>query len=200
MRFLSEQYGHEAVREYWELATEKDDYQAWEILFENQGTSIEEFFADYSIALLLRGFEEGKTYPAVRLEGIADENEPFTPADGISQLGADYIEIRSSGMVNIRVEEETLQGLLVGITDDLASVFPLTGNQGSVDSDIFDHLYLIILNTKKAKSQLNCHVTEYTVSVTSGGGPQEPQELLSAENFSVPYVEGLLDYSDFFPE
>jgi hypothetical protein len=103
-------------------------------------------------------------------------------------------------MVNIVLEEETLEGLLVGISDDLASVFPLTGNQGSVDSDIFDHLYLIVLNTKKAKSRLNCHVTDYTVSVTSGGGPQEPLKKLSADNFSVPYVEGLLDYDDFFPE
>ena len=200
MRYLSEQYGHAAVRGIWELAAEHNGYVSWDISLESNGTTLEEFFQDYSIALLLRAFEEGDSYPAVRLEGTAYENQPFTPVDGIGQLGADYIQISSSGMIMVQLESEKLSGVVVGVNDDLASIFSMPGNQMSVDSDAFDHLYLIVMNTQRAQNVPNCHITDYTVSITSGGGPQEPVELLPAENFSVPYVEGLLDYKDYFPQ
>jgi hypothetical protein len=147
---------------------------------------------------LLRDFDEGDTYPAVRLEGTAYENQPFTPTDGVSQLGADYIQISSSGMIIVKLESDKLTGVVVGINDDLAAVFPMMGNQLNLDSDAYQHLYLIVLNTHHAAGINNCHVTDYTVSITSGGGPQEPAQLLPADHFSVPYVEGLLDYSDYF--
>jgi hypothetical protein len=101
-------------------------------------------------------------------------------------------------MIIVKLESDKLTGVVVGINDDLAAVFPMMGNQLNLDSDAYQHLYLIVLNTHHAAGINNCHVTDYTVSITSGGGPQEPAQLLPADHFSVPYVEGLLDYSDYF--
>ena len=198
LRYLSENYGHAAVRSAWELAADTDGYKIWDAVLARSGTSLEQFFQEYSIALLLRDFDEGDTYPAVRLEGTAYENQPFTPTDGVNQLGSDYIQISSSGMIIVTVESDSLTGVVVGISHDQAAVFPLTRNQMTMDSDAYQHLYLIVLNTYRAAGINNCHITDYTVSITSGGGPQEPAQLLPADHFSVPYVEGLLDYNDYF--
>lgn len=200
LRYLSENYGHAAVRSAWELAVDLDGYKIWDEIMTRNRTTLEQFFEDYSLGLLLRDFDEGDTYPAIRLEGTAYENQPFTPTDGVSQLGSDYIQVSSSGMIIVNLESETLTGVVVGINNDQAAIFPMTGNQVTLDSDTYQHLYLIVLNTHHAAGINNCHVIDYTVTITSGGGPQEPALFLPANHFSVPYVEGLLDYSDYFQQ
>lgn len=197
MRYLSEQYSHQAVRHFWELAASYDRYSTWDQLLEGYDTDLETFFRDFSIALLTRDFDEGENYPTVRLEGQTYPSQVFTPTDGVGQQGADYIELRGDQPITVTLQSDVMDGVLVGIRGGQSFVFPLVDHTGSADLSSFDHTYLVVLNHQRAQGELNCHITDYSVLVELGGEPQETEIIRNAEKFARPYVEGLLDPNDY---
>ncbi len=199
LRYISEQYGHATVRAIWEQATTLDGYDAIEAALNAAGTSLEETLRSYTIALLTRDFEEGDTYPVLRLEGEASTGT-FTPLDGVGQMAADYIEILAEGVVTIAVDDEYFTPLLVGISGKQASVFEFNGTQASADASAFEHLYLIAINPDQAVDEYDCYFSEYSVEVSSAGSAQTAVETLSAANFSAPAVEELMDPDEYWAD
>lgn len=198
LRYLSEHYGHAAVRHLWELSVRQDGYAVWESLLAEKGTSLNDFFSEFSVALLTRDFQEGDAYTLVRLEGRAQLDDRFYPVDGVAQMGADYIEIPTGGTITVTLENGQLQGELVGIGQGQSSLFPLVDGHTSIDSNPFDHAYLIVMDLDQATSEANCRTVDYTVTVMEDGVPEEPAEVRPAPNFVPPFVEGLEDPADSF--
>lgn len=197
IRYLSETYGHDSVRELWELAIQTDRYSSWDQLFESRETNFEHFFEDYSVALLTRDFYEGSDYPLIRLEGSVEPDGVFEPVDGVGQIGADYLEIQGGGFLTIELSNQSLRGLLVGIRDTETFLFPLVSGRVSFDADAFERTYLIVMNLERASGEANCHFAAYTVTLAEGGVPAEHSQIFPALNFQPPRVEGLLNPDDF---
>ncbi len=196
IRYLSETYGHESVRELWELAIDSDRYANWDRLLEQRETNLEDFFEDYSVALLTRGFHEGGDYPLIRLEGEVELDRVFEPVDGVGQIGADYLEIQGDGLLTVELSNQSLRGLVVGIRDAQAFLFSV-GDRTSFDADLFERSYLIVMNLERASGEANCHFADYTVTLNEASVAVKPSQVLSAPNFQAPRIEGLLDPEDF---
>ncbi|MFQ5617015.1 MAG: MXAN_6640 family putative metalloprotease, partial [Anaerolineales bacterium] len=200
LQYISENYGPDTVHAIWEHARDLDGYAPVEAALQDTGTSLDEVFRGFSLALLTRGFERGSEYPTVRLEGVAAPGTSFTPNDGAGQMAADYVEVQADAPVTIRLEAETLTGMLVGLRNGDASVFPLPNNQTSADAGAFDHLYLIVLNPQQVSDEYACGFTSYSVTVEQGGQPQQPDQVTPAPNFKPPQVEKLLDPEEYWGE
>ena len=200
IRYISENYGHETVRGIWEQAATLDGYAALEAALNAAGTTLDETLRGFSLALLTRDFEEGAAYPVLRLEGTATGAGIFTPLDGVGQMAADYIEILADGAVTVKVDDDALAPLLVGISEGQASVFEFNGAQASVDASAFEHLYLIVINPERAADEYDCYFSEYSVDINAGGQAQPTAETLSAANFSAPEVEELMDPDEYWDD
>jgi hypothetical protein len=200
LRYLSERYGHAAVLQLWQIAAASDGFDIWDTLLQTKGENFEDFFRDYSVALLTRNFEEGNTYPTVRLEGEARPGELFEPVDGVEQLAMDYVQLRGEGEMTATLSGSDLEGLLVGVADDQSQVFPLQDGSGVINADDFDYSYLVVLNLQRPEGVATCHALTYTVSVESGGEVTPALKSAPASNFQPPWVEGLLDPDEYFDE
>ncbi len=199
MRYLSERYGDEAVRRIWELAANQDGYAIWDTLLQEQGSNFEDFFRDFSVALLTRDFEEGSTYPAIRLEGQASGDGEFTPVDGVQQIAADYVEILGHDVFTIRLNSTELTGIVVAIRQGQSYLYPMADNQVTIDTKGLEHTYLIVMNLNRAPSEASCRTTDYTLSILSGGIPEESTSVKSAKNFEMPKVEDITAPPDELP-
>ena len=202
MQYISENYGPETVRSIWEHARELDGYEPLEVALFDAGTTLDETFRGFSLALLTRGFERGSEYPTLRLEGVAAPGETFTPNDGVGQMAADYLQIQAEVPVTIRLETESLHGMLVGLRDGNTSLFPMDDNQASVDAGQFDHIYLIVINPSRAETEFDCQFTTYNVRVDliSQSTSLPIPNTHPAPNFEPPQVEELLDPEEYWDE
>ncbi|MBN1265598.1 MAG: hypothetical protein JXA25_08905 [Anaerolineales bacterium] len=200
IRYLSEHFGANLIRSIWEQAVPHNGYDAIEAALQTVGTSLEETLRGFSVALLTRDFEEGSTFPVLRLEGTAKTGQTFIPVDGVGQIAADYVEILADGIVSVSLQSSDLEPLLVGIENGTASLFQAAGSQVTVDADRYQYLYLIVLNPNKATSEYHCSFSDYSVYVQQGGQPQAPAATLPAPNFSKPDVEPLMDPDEIWGE
>lgn len=197
IRYLSERFGHEAVRELWDTVIDYDRYGVWDALLESKGTNFNVFFEDYSVALLTRDFHEGADYPLIRLEGEASIGETFDPVDGVAQVAADYVEILGSGVVTVTLETEGMGLLGVGIRASEAFLFSAVDGAVTFDTAGFEHSYVIVMNLERAHTSANCHFSDYRLLLEESGEPQIPFQVLPAPNFTPPSVDGLLDPEQF---
>lgn len=202
IRYISEHYGHETVRAIWEEAAQLDGYEAVEAALAGAGTSLDETFRGFSVSLLTRAFEEGANYPLVRLEGEVSSGGIFTPADGVGQMAADYVEIISPAPVQVTVYAANLGGILVGVVGDEAQVFPMDGNRAILNAGQFDHLFLLAINLSRAESEEDCQKSAYTVDVRTVSQAENPgpAAIYPSPNFQAPEVEGLLDPEEYWGE
>lgn len=190
LRFISERYGHAVVRGIWEWAGALDGYTAIEHALMEAGTTLEETQVDYAIAMLTRDFDEGEDYPTLRLEGRADAGTTFEPTDGVSQMGADFIEIRAGGPITITLHGE-LTGRVVGVRGHEVHIFDMPQGQAMLEASAFEHIYLIVLNPAQAARERECTFTDYTVEVIEGGAPQAAVDVRGRAFFRPPRVEYL---------
>lgn len=198
MRYLSERYGDEAVRRIWELAATQDGYAVWDSFLQEKGTNFEELFRDFSLALLTRDFEEGKSYPTVRLEGQTSGQGAFTPKSGVQQIAADYVEILGHDVFTIQLGSPDLIGFVVGIREGQSYLYPLPNNLATIDTRSHEHTYLVILNLNRARSEANCRTADYTVSIATETEslPEEPLFAKPAPYFEMPKVEDFQNLPD----
>ncbi len=201
LEYLAERYTPDLIRQIWEQARALDGYEALEVALFDAGTTLDESFRGFSLALLLRSFERGSEYPTVRLEGEVFLNEPYQPNDGVGQMGADYVEVIASGPVTISLEGEQLNGVAVGLRGSTAAIFWLTDGQTTVDASQYNHLYLIVLNENRAETEWDCEMRPYTLRVAPANQAIAlPTAQSAALNFAPPRVEPLLDPQEYYGE
>ena len=169
-RYLSERFGHKAVRAIWEHARHLDGYFAIDAALVENGTTLASVVKEFSVALLTRNFEEGEHYPTVGLEGSTGLGE-FLPADGVAQLGADYLSIQAGGVVTISLRGGALEGTVVGLNGDIATLFNMPGNSVTLNTSRFEKLYLIILNPSRALTPEAAVMKTYRVTISPAARP-----------------------------
>ena len=192
LRFMSEELGVTIIRDIWQETIELDGYEAFEAALNDYSTNLDEVYRGYTIALLLRNFEFELDFPTVRLEGAIEGLESWAPNDGVGQMAADFIEIRAPGIVEI-APWNLYEGVVVGIQDDEAHIYNLNDGKTVVNTDEYEHVYLIMLNLTRAESMQDCKMTQYRVRVLKGENPLNPDLILPADQFEQPAVEPLED-------
>lgn len=192
LQHISETYGHNAVKAFWEEARNKDAYEALDSALARYATDLETVFKDYSVALLTRQFKEGKKFPTLRLEATLQDS--FSATDGVGQLAADYLELELEGSKTIHLDAEALTGMVVGIKGSKATVFDLNPNSVSLNADEFEKLYLLVLNLERSEDGYTCEPVSYRVNVSEASTVNEARTTKSSANFEAPLVEGLADF------
>jgi hypothetical protein len=196
LRYVSENYGHAAIREVWEATVDLDGYDAWDQALAGYDTDLESVFQDFAVALLLRNFDEGENYPVVRLEASIGFEENFQPLDGVGQLGLDYLGLEARDLLGITLTGDGISGLAVGVLDGQAHVFALAGGQAAIDTTQFDSSYLLVLNLDRAARERNCRSADYSITVVPVDQPDSAIQQLASPNFRVPRVEGLRQWDE----
>lgn len=193
IRYVSEQYGHAAIRELWEVTVDLDGYDAWDETLAHYGTDLETVFQDFAVAMLLRNFDEGQNYPVVRLEASIGYEQNFQPVDGVGQLGLDYVELDVRDVLAVTVSGDDISGLLVGVLDGQAHIYPMAAGQAAIDTTQFDRSYLLVFNLQRAARERNCRSADYSVAVEAIDQADIAIQQQAAPNFLPPRVEGLRD-------
>ncbi len=190
LRYISETYGEATIRELWDQLILLDGYDAFEAVLEPKGTTFEDVFRGYTVALLLRDFDFELDYPTVRLEGVVSGIQSWAPGDGVGQIAADFVEIDAQGVVEVSLWNLE-DGILVGIRNTQADVYQLQDSKTVINADNYEHIYLIVLNLKRAQKEQDCRMTLYRVRVLRGGEESIPNETIQVQNFDPPEVEPL---------
>jgi hypothetical protein len=190
LRYLSERLGVTVVRDIWQQTIDFDGFEAFDMALDEYGTTFEEVYRDYAIALLLRNFEFELDYPTVRLEGTIEGFQSWAPTDGVGQTAADFIEIKAEG--NIEISPWNLEeGTVVGIRGEQADIYFLWEGKTMIDADQYDHVYLIVLNLARPKDMQDCKMEQYRVRVLQSDVVVQHDDTLPASNFETPAFEAL---------
>lgn len=187
LRYISERYGHEAVRSIWEHARHLDSYEAIDAALADLGTNFTDLLRGYSAALLLRDFRDGALYPLVRVEAAVGTDEFYIADDGVGQVASDYIELHGSGPVTVRFSSGML-GVLVGIQDGTAHVYyARSDHKIELDLTPFSHVYLIVNNPERVPTEMDCRYRPYTLNIHPAfEEAHPPTAIIPALNFTAP--------------
>lgn len=191
-QFLSERYGPEVVRDIWLAMPELNAYRAMDEVLAARGTTLEAAFRDMAVANLLRAYEEGSTYPTVRVEGEIGIGV-YRPPDGVQGLGADYVALAAAEPVEVSlVESGGMLGLsAVGVRGGEAAVIRAAGGL-TLDPAAYDAVYLVIHNDERAVVENECRFADYAISVAPATGePTAPTATLPAPAYVSPLGEAV---------
>lgn len=198
-QYLAERYNPDMLMAVWEEARLKDNYEALDAALKPYGTDSNQSLKDFAVAMLIRNFEEGADFPTVRLEATVSE-EGFTATDGVGQLAADILELKFTGVKNVELTSAGLEGQVVGIRNQQATIFDVARIGTTLDAKQFDKLYLVVFNPERPNDEASCSISNYSVTLNETTASQSSSKYMrSAVNFSAPQVEGLeKDSTGFF--
>ncbi len=185
LRAISEEFGHNTIRNMWERTVDLEGYDVVEAALNQVGTTLNDVIRNFAVSILTRDFEEGVNYPTVRLEGTLSSGS-FNPTSGVEQVGYDFLEIAASGLNTISLDNSNLEGRVVGINGNQAEVFDLQNGQATVNADDYDQLFLIVINANLASDVSDCQAETYTASLSSGGQAGGSPIQFNAANFEAP--------------
>lgn len=189
-RYLSERHGRDVVREVWESTVSYDGYDALDATLQARGSSLDGELDGFFLSLLTRNYDEGADYPTVRLQSEIGLGN-YSPPDGVGQVAADYIEITAGGKLTVQLSGSGMRGTLVGVAGNGATPFPMDANQGVIDANAYERVYLIVANHTLAADEYDCEWMPYSVNVSQGGTPSVASESLFAPNFVAPNSKGV---------
>lgn len=198
LRFLSDKYGEEIVKNMWEETIHKEGYEALEAALNPYQTNFDIQYQQFTAALLLRNFEFNLDYPTVRLEGSIAKFGSFNPADGIGQTSADFMEVTLEGIVSFDLWN-IHTGMVVGVKENNADVYLIQEGVLTLDTTSYRHVYIIVQNLEQVVDWDDCRIAPYSVRIAAGETPAAPDFSLPSENFQLPLVESLLDPDEFTP-
>lgn len=190
LRYISETHGPEVIRMIWENTVNYDGYVAIVVALDSVGTTLDDVFRGYALAMLTRSFEEGASYPSLNLKGEMDLGTSFAPEVGVAQMGADYIAILGyeDAATSPSITLQGLEGLVVGVRGGETDVFSFQNGQAILDPQ-YDYIYVVVMNLTRASREAECHETSYTILTGPGEQPHLPDRTLITPNFRPPRVE-----------
>ncbi len=187
-RLLSERYGPEVVRDVWLTMPELNGYRAMDAALATRGTTLEAAFRDMAVANLLRAYEEGDTYPTVRVEGEAEVGG-YSPPDGVQSFGADYVALRADSPVTVSLLAAASPLTLgaVGVRGGEADVYAAPGRELTLDPAAYDEVFLLVFNEERSVVEDECRFADYTLSVLPASAESSaPADVLSAAAYVSP--------------
>lgn len=191
---LENQYSPDSVRLLWERFVQADGYTAMEIALSELGTDMNELMRDYGRALLLHNIAADIDPPALE---AAIETGSFQPTYGVGQMGLDFLRINPRGTLSAVIVEPDFEFEWVAIRNDKATVF---SSDSTINTDDFDHVYLIVHNTQRADTITSCSAQTYTLQLSLvEDDPAIPLASLPADQFKEPVI-GEKTLSEFYGE
>lgn len=188
IRFLSERYGADLVRDIWLNMREYGGFGAVDRSLENVNSSLIQASLDYATANLLRAYEEGDLYPTVSIEGQAGIGA-FTPRDGVQSLGVDYVQITSGGNVSVTLSspKPIFDLQVVGIINGEADVFDTTNNIISFNRAAYEDAYVVVHNTERISRETSCSFANYSLDIAETTAASTPiSQTLAVGIFASP--------------
>jgi hypothetical protein len=175
MRLMSERYGPEVVRSIWDNMRQFSGFGAIDAALAGYGSSLELESRDFSVANLLRAYEEGAEYPTVRIEGEAGIGQ-YVPPDGVQSLGADYIHLTGGGVVVVGVSQSDVPLTLraVGVRGGEADVIDASGGAMHIDLDAYQDVFLVVHDDEQIALEEDCVFRGYTLDIQTSTALQSP--------------------------
>ncbi len=183
LRYIAEHHGGpNTIRRLWETMAAEDGLTALEQTLAQQATTLPEVLVNFALANLIKSdcpantphcYTHGGSYLRPYVEGTlrvnAGELDTLTPKDGVQQMGADYVRLKSDMPLMIDFNGSTTaqwQVRLVGLDDGRATISPLAGSGPTIiDPAPFDRLYMVIVNTTPVEAEADCGYQNYTLAV-----------------------------------
>jgi hypothetical protein len=81
--------------------------------------------------------------------------------------------------------------MLVGVGEEETEIYHLVDGAGTIDSDRYDRVYLIVLNMDRAETEDDCAFAPYSVEVRAGESAGAPDQIEPTGNYLPPFVEDL---------
>lgn len=189
LRLMSERYGQDVVRTIWTNMRQYSGFGAIDAALAEHGTTLADQARDFAVANLLRAYDEGDLYPAVRVEGEAGVGR-YEPVDGVQSLGADYIRLSGSGPVTATLDARgrPLFMRAVGLRGGDADVIDMAGTSLTVDLNSYQDVYLVVVNDEQIAHESDCTFASYTVNVTEAGSqPSAVATVWPADRYVSPF-------------
>lgn len=175
LRLMSERYGPEVVLTTWENMRQFSGFGALDAALLGYGSTLELESRDFSVANLLRAYEEGAEYPTVRIEGEAGLGQ-YVPPDGVQSLGADYVHLTGSGVVAVGMarSDVPLTVRAVGVRNAGADVLNMSGGALHVDLDAYQDVFLVVHNDEQVALEEDCVFRGYALDVQPSSEAPSP--------------------------
>ncbi|MCD4686265.1 MAG: hypothetical protein K8S97_10050 [Anaerolineae bacterium] len=200
-QMLTEEYGADLVLDIWFRMADTGGYGPWDDGFAARGTTFEDEVRRFGLSLLLRDFRNGDAFPAVRLQEAVDGPGTWNPVDGVQRYAMDFIGLNLDGVYSVTVtsDDDGIEGVIVGVKGDgTADVFAHRPTL-TVDFSVYDHAYLMVVNTTRPPNEAGCATARYTYTIAEPAGdasPIGPSYSDDATHFTPPRVEAVTDPED----
>lgn len=191
MRMLSERHGSDIVRTIWEHAVQREGFDAMDQALAEYGTTLDAAVRDYGVHILLREYAEGQLYPAVAIEGTANQSGDFTPRTGVESLGVDFVRLSGSGLTDVSLNSASPAMMLrvVGIRGADADVIDAQGAAATLDLSAYDQAFALVQNVERITEEEDCLAREYSLRLSaSSAAPTPIAAVHAAGNFGSEVV------------
>lgn len=172
--FLSQtnKYGNHFMSDLWKNMVTVDDsqkaFEAIDMTLQTYGTTFEDAFDLFYIEKLIREFNYGNEFSTVLIEGNVNGTGSFSPVDGVSNGGADYLVVTANEALDVALNSDLLELTFVGIKDDLTyEAFDLVDGKGVIDPSAYANSFLIVKNTNFVNVEGQCKVSDYSIDFGS---------------------------------
>lgn len=186
--YMDATLGEEAPFTLWNNIAVEDGWDSLEITLEDYDETIPSFVAQYHINNLVRDyiFVDSFDGETVWLENTIDDVGDWSyTGEGVQELGVNYYVFDlDEGLYELQLDgDDDLELYVIGIDGDDGDVFAL-GSGGTVDTDSYDTVHVMVFNTDFDGDVLECDYEEYEISVDDGAGEAAEASMeVDASNF-----------------
>lgn len=164
--------GIESYQFVWEIMAEHEGLDGFYLALEELGTTSQDLVLRMAVRNLLLDYPLSEYFEdTVRIENTITDTGLISPSrNGVQQLSVDYLRIEESGLYQFDLlDGENLSLYLLGIDDvtDRAELYEL-GASGIVDTTLYSHSYLIVLNQAQHSYSDACFYTDWLLQVSIG--------------------------------
>jgi hypothetical protein len=173
MQMMSDQFGIDSVRQYWEFIAQYDGWESLEQFSAARGLTVPDLIEAYRLKNLARDYALAPEFNAtVYLENTITDNGLWTfSGAGIQELGANYFRLDvPAGQYNAALVNAAsgLEIWAVGVigTEKLEAI--RLSSSGTFDTTPYDETYLMVFNRNYNADADDCTYVSYEIEVTEG--------------------------------
>lgn len=190
LQSLADVYGANIVQELWTNIARLNGFAALQQTLAAHNDSIPAALVRYRLRNIVRDYKQAPLFDnsTVWLDDTIARTGEWSPnGDGVQQLGANYIQA-APALGTFRAElggdDGTLQLWAMGVRDHQAESFAL-GRGGTLNSDAYDSLYLMVFNPNYQNGVDDCTYTNYhlNISVATMANSQPDEQTWNARYF-----------------
>ncbi len=189
---MNELYGAQFVQDWWSNVAIYDGFETLEATFEAYDTTLPDMVAYYRLRNIARDYELGYEFNnTLWLENVIPTSGRYSfRGEGIQEMGANYFEVTApAGQYFASITNDSNNTVLwgVGVTDSEVVAFDL-GRGGNINTEGYEHYYLMAFNTDVAEDVVNCQYMRYDIDFSTPKSFELPEPTYT---FDAVYFEPL---------